>query len=375
MKNSVTILTTNRSGNILALSIVIIFGLLAILRLYPFENDLLKILIEIDDWSRYAKNALEIKNAGILMSQPSGNYFSPAGFLYNYFIAACFYCFGENTVPVYILQNLLLGISVALTYWTFRDKMKPLTALVLLLTLFIFALLDVYKNYSFRLLSENLAIFTISAFVYCFSKGLEKNKLSLLLTSAVFMGLSILTRPNIFPFGVILLAIISFYFWKQKQNTLRNILLFASVLLASSSFLLIRNHLVCGSWTFLPTEGITFSQNFFNDDGPSITLYFKKILFFFGILSPLEPNYSWRPHWTMMWIGFFTYLYFRLRSKQKFDIWEVTLLLFILIYFGVLLLIAQVDSYGFRLIIPITFVVLPFSFMAVDRLITRHHNH
>nr|MBA3706377.1 glycosyltransferase family 39 protein [Bacteroidota bacterium] len=248
MENYILFFKKRSTGNILALLIILFFVCLSLIRLYPFENSLQKIVDGVDDWKLYACFALDIKHNGILMPSLYDNYYAPAGFLYNYFLALCFYLFGENTVPVFIIQNLLLGLSVAFIYMAFRNKMKALTSLLFLFTLFVFALFDVSKYYSFRLLSENLAIFTTSVFFFCFYKGLEKNKLSLQLLAAVFMGLTISTRPHTFPFGIILIVIVLFYFLKQEKVKILNVSLFVLLLGISASLLVIRNYLICGGW-------------------------------------------------------------------------------------------------------------------------------
>ncbi|MBC7865752.1 MAG: glycosyltransferase family 39 protein [Bacteroidia bacterium] len=368
MQKLLQLLSTKKTGNLLALLLIPAFALLAVFRLYPFENDIEKILTGPDDWSRYARLALDIKENGLLISKVSGEYFSPNGFLYNYFVAGCFKVFGMNVIPIYIIQNILLACSVCLVYFTFRNKMKPLTGLLFLFALALFGLLDVSKYYAFRLLSENLAIFTISAFFFCFVRGLEKGKLSLQLAAAFFMGLSVLTRPNLLPFLLILIVIIFFHYIKQKKAGITKLLLFLAVLVFSSSFLALRNYLVCGSFTFLPSEGLSFGTSFFKQPDLSVSLIFKKIIFFFGILSPLEPEYQIRPHWFIMWLGYFVYLFLRIREKLKFQTWEITVHAFIFSYFGLLLLIAEVGSYGFRYIVPATFIVLPFLFLAIDKL-------
>lgn len=369
MKNLFNILNTRKTGNIIAISIILIFTIFPLIRLYPFENTLNLILKGVDDWCRYARFASDIEHNGILMPSVKGNYFAPAGFMYNYFVALCFLVFGDNTVPVFIIQNLLLGLSVAFIYWCFRDKMQPLTGLAFLLTMSAFALLDMGKCYTFRLLSENLAVFLISVFFYCFIKGTEKSRVLLIMFSSFIMGLLILTRPNILLFGIVLIIIAVYYFIKQKKARVSNIFLFILILVLSSSFLAIRNHLVCGGWVFLPTEGIFFGVHFFRQDGFSFSYFIKKVLFCLGFLTPLEPAYLWRPHWTIMWIGYFIYIFFRIREKRNFEIWEITAHLFIFCYYILLLLIApKLGSYGFRLLVPAIFIILPFSFMALDKI-------
>jgi hypothetical protein len=130
---------------------------------------------------------------------------------------------------------------------------------------------------------------------------------------------------------------------------------------------MVRNHFVSGSWTLLPTEGISFAKDFVTLHDFSFSLYLKKMLFCFGLMSFLEPEIKTRPHWLLMWIGYFTYLFLRVKMIRRFEIWETTSHIFIFIYCGFLILVAQVSSYGFRMFIPVTFIILSFSFLAVDR--------
>lgn len=363
-------LNTRQTGNIFALSVLLIFAVLSLIRLYPFENTLKDNLNGGDDWNTYARYALDITHNGISMPSLNENYWAPASFLYNYFIALSFYLFGENDVPVFIIQNILLGLSVVFIFLTFRDKMKSLTSIAFFFTLFLFALVDVSKYYSFRLLSENLALFTMSAFFYCFIKGIEKNKLSLQILASVLLGLSVLIRPNVLPFEIIIVAIAFFHY---RKAGLHKFFLFILFLTASSSLLAIRNYYVTGSMVFLPTQGISFGSQLFSDHDFSARFFLNKIIFLFGFLTPLEPDFQWRPHWTMMWIGYFIYLFFRLRENKRFEIWEVTSHLYIFCYFSLLLFIApKLGSYGFRLLLPAIYIVLPFSFMSLDKLAERH---
>lgn len=369
MKRLFTILIARRTGNVFVALIILSFIILSLIRLYPYENTLNVILKEVDDWGIYARFGLDIKHNGILLPMINGDYDLPAGFLYNYFIALCFLVFGENIVPIYFIQSILLGFSVAFIYWAFREKMKPLTGIVFLFTLFFFALADVYKNYTFRLLSENLALFTISLFFLCFIKGLEKHKYSLQLWAAVLLGLSISIRPNIFPFGIILIVIMLYYFLKQKKQAFLKLILFAFLLGVSMSLLMIRNRIVSGCWTFFPTSAsASIINDLFQNPDFSLSYFGKKILFCFGFLSFLDPVYHLRFHWTIMWAGYFVYLLLRIRMNLKFEIWEIASHLFIISYIGLMILIAPIYMYGFRMLIPVTFIILPFSFMAWDRL-------
>ena len=368
MQNIFSFKNPEQRGNFLAMFIIAFFVVLSLIRLYPFHNDLSVIITSIDDWGRYARYALEIKNESLFIVSVNECYAVPAGFLYNYFVALCFYLFGENTIPVYFIQSLLLAFSIVFVYLAFRDKMQNTTSILMLLTLFMFALVDTYKYYSFQLLSENLAIFTISAFFLFFNKGIENNKLILQLAAAFLMGLTILIRPNILPFEIMLVILFIGYFLKHNLKKSR-LIIFLTVLILSSSLLLIRNYLVCKQLLFFPAITFSIFHDIFHQVDFSWMIYIKKALFIFGMLSPLEPEYHWRPHWTLMWIGYFIYLLYNVKNVAIMKLWEVTSHLFIFSYLLMLLFIVpDLGSYGFRFMIPVILIVLPFSFMGLDRL-------
>ncbi len=383
---------TKRTDTILAVSVVLLFVLLALIRLYPFNNTLPQIIADSgNDWSKYAANALDIKHNGLLIPGIEGTYEKPASFFYCYFLAICFSLFGEDNIPVYLLQNLMLGLSIFFIWLTFREKMRRIVSLVFLLALVVGALTDVSIYYTFRFLGENLALFSISVFFLLFKQGIEKNKLPALLLSALFLGVSVLTRPNIFLFAIILIVLLLFNGFKTQKA--KPLLLFVSVLVITSSFLAIRNYLVCDCIQIMPSQGMLFNMIAFHPVPSSVDLsqahtyfdsylqyflqepvlfimhYIKKVLFCFGFLNAVEPSYHWFPHWTLMWLGYFTYLFLIIRNKTNITLHEKAVHLFIFTYFASLVLIGQVENYGFRMLIPGNFFVLSFAFIGLEQVL------
>lgn len=386
-------MNAKRSNLILAFFVPLLFLVIALVRLYPFENTLPQIIADSgNDWSKYAANALDIKHNGILMPGIEGAYEKPASFFYCYFLAFCFFLFGENNIPVYLLQNLMLGLSIVFVWFTFRNKMSNIVSLGFLLALIVFGLTDVSIYYTFRFLGENLALFSLSVFFLLFLKGIEKNNLKALLISALFLGIAVLTRPNIFLFAIILIALLMLYGFKTQK--VKPLLLFVSVLVITSSFLAIRNYLVCHCIQIMPSQGMLFNMIAFHPIPTSVDVsavnsyfaaylqyflqepllfimhYLKKVLFCFGFLNAVVPSYHWFPHWTLMWLGYFTYLFFLVRNKTKTTLHEKAVHLFIFSYFASLILVGQVENYGFRMLIPGNFFVLSFAFIALDKLIS-----
>jgi 4-amino-4-deoxy-L-arabinose transferase-like glycosyltransferase len=384
---------TKRNDYILSVSVVLLFGLLALIRLYPFDNTLQQIIADSgNDWSKYAVNALDIKHNGLLMPGIEGAYEKPASFFYSYFLALCFFLFGENNVPVYLLQNLMLGLSIVFIWLTFREKMSRMISLIFLSALVIVALADVSIYYTFRFLGENLALFSLAVFFLLFKRATEKDKLPTMFISALFLGIAVLTRPNIFLFAIALIVPLLLYGFKTQK--VKPLLLFIFVLVLTSSFLAIRNYLVCHCIQLMPSQGMLFNmiafhpvpsavdvsqantyldaylQYFLQEPVLFIMHYVKKVLFCFGFLNAVEPTYHWFPHWTLMWLGYFTYLFLIVRNKTKTTLHEKAVHLFILTYFVSLVVVGQVENYGFRMLIPGNFFVLAFAFVALDKLIS-----
>jgi hypothetical protein len=275
-----------------------------------------------------------------------------------------------------------------------------------LVTASAFAVVDVSKYYTFRFLGENLALFTVALFFYLFIRGLDRNTLGLILAAAAVIGISVLIRPNLLVFALVVMLIAMRHFFATSRSSGAAIrsLLFIAVLVASMSFLAIRNHAVSGRWIFLPTQGT--SAGFLKESHPipaSVDLsglktntlyarlhvsrdvaayaefvrqqpilftsyYVQKIAFCLGFLPVFEPAYQYRPHWMLMWAGYFIYLWSRLRDSTKIQTWELTVLWFLPCYYSVLVLTAPVGNYGFRMLIPATNIVLACAFLAVDRL-------
>jgi 4-amino-4-deoxy-L-arabinose transferase-like glycosyltransferase len=385
-------MSAKRNNFILAFSVPLLFLLIAFFRLYPFQNTLLQIVADTgNDWSKYAANALDIKHNGLLMPGIEGAYEKPASFFYCYFLALSFFLFGENNVPVYLLQNLMLGLSIIFIWLTFREKMSRIVSHVFLFALVIVGLTDVSIYYTFRFLGENLALFSLSVFFLLFKRGMGKDKLPALLVSALFLGIAVLTRPNILLFAIALIVLLLLYGFKTQK--VKPLLLFVAVLVITSSFLTIRNYLVCHCIQIMPSQGMLFNMIAFHPVPASVDLshavtyfdaylqyflqqpvlfimhYVKKILFCFGFMNAVVPTYHWFPHWTLMWLGYFTYLFLLLRNKTKTELPEKTVHLFIITYFVSLVLVGQVENYGFRMLIPGNFFVLAFAFLTLDKII------
>lgn len=359
---------------VLILLSALIFLLPALYKINLHDFSIDQLIVGIDDWNRYARHAIDINENGLLISNDSGNYLIPAGFLYNYFIALCFELFGENPAFVYCMQSALLGTTIALSYFIFRDFLKPKTGWLLLIALIVLGYLDIYLNYSFRLLSENLAIFTIMLFFLFLKKMLFFNTNRLQVLTGTLLGISQLTRPNIILFSIIFLCFLIVLCVKNRKNIKKYWLVLISYSIVIS-LLPLRNFIVTGDLFFLPADGnfldymtransTSTGDSFFN----FLKYYFDKLIFCLGYLPILEAKYQIRPHWFIMWAGFMIKIFFLVVRPIKIKWFELSLFSFVITFYLILILIAPISNYGFRFVTPALFIVLGISFMGYEQL-------
>lgn len=146
---------------------------------------------------------------GLLLWRVEGNYVQPPGFLYSYYVALVFALAGSGWGAVYLVQAVLLGVSVGLVYAVFCPGAGPRLRALLLAGLLAFAYLDVFKHYTFRLLSKNLALVLVALFFYQLKGWLGRAgpaRAAAALCGAT-LGPALLTRPNLVFFALLLVVL------------------------------------------------------------------------------------------------------------------------------------------------------------------------
>jgi hypothetical protein len=350
--------------------VVMVFPLMMINHLSVYHYSIDNLLNGVDDWNYYARYSIDIYKNGLSIPSLKSNYIAPAGFLYNYFLASIFYLFGPNLDFVFLIHSLLLSLTVYFTYRTFADGFGNIKKIIFLSALMLFAYYDVFEKYTFLLLSENLAIFLITIFFYFFKKAIDKESLKSLCLAAFFLGISVLTRPNIFPFTIMLLVLLLLVQIKNKISS-KNVIFFCVLFLIVLTPLFIRNYWVTGSIKFLPTKGDFFDylvREYSNHSTSGIIsfllIYIKKVLYIFGFLSVLDPIYKFRLHWFIIWFMYIVYLYNYIifKIKNDFILWEIVMNIYVASFYAILILLTQIQVYGFRFILPGLFILIGLAF-------------
>ena len=211
-------------------AILVVFGAIALIRCVSIDKTFQELAAGFEnDWNYYAKYAKDIKDNGLLIPGITSNYVIPAGFFYNYFLAFCITIFGEQLAPIFVFQSVLLAISIIFIFNFFKDKLREEEYVWFLSGAIIIALVDIFRHYSFLLLSENLAVFTVSGFFMFYKWATKNNELRNYLLAAVFLGVSVLTRPTIYPFVSVLIILLVMNAYKHPQSRYVKILFLAIV--------------------------------------------------------------------------------------------------------------------------------------------------
>lgn len=361
----------------LALMVPLLFLALAVVRAYPFVDDVSAANSAGDDWLTYKTLALSVVNGGLAMPGASGPYAAiPHGFLYVYFIAFLFSLFGANSAYVYVVQSFLCGISVSLTYAAVKRKFSPAVGLLFLVALVGLMYVDVYRAISFRLLSENL-YFPLSAaalyFVLPLFDATLKRKQTYSFLAGLALGLIVLTRPS-FILSVAAVLSVIFVHSRMRGVTLRVPLAGALGGIVGVSGNLIRDYLASGRATFAIVSDTRDWIRIWNL--PDVTFaqaLASRVMFATGIPQLLNSSYHRATHWMILWVAFSIYLPWKLLTKRSVRAWEVVLYAYVLCYILPVIAVADIFSYGGRMVSTILPVLLILCFCLVEEVVSNKH--
>ncbi len=368
--NSTKSLTTNRAIYLGTLGLLCVFLLLSCYRAYPYVDNVSEARSAGNDWLTYKLNALNILHEGLTMPGVDRNYHLPGGFLYNYFIAAVFALCGENSQYVYIVQAVLLALSIGLTVLAFKPFLTQKTVAVYFVTLTLVTFIDVFVFYTFRLLSENLVLFLLPVFYFLILRTFKRQSVLLASLAGAVLGLCVLNRQNLILLAPATATLLFIYLKGQTGRTLvSSIFLVCFCLIVA--LLPLRNYEVTGE-TSIPFIRYSAERLISNPEINNLTanespsrnalaifdFYARRILFCAGLTVVLKlPAYWLKPHWMLMWLGAFIYIR-RLLKRRCLEFWEAFALVFILMYLAPLLAIANINTYGVRMVLPVIPVVL-----------------
>jgi len=303
-----------------------------------------------DDWWTYHRYAVSVLRDGLSMPVVEGPYMRPGGFGYVYFVAACYAMFGIRSRAVYVVQTFLLAAAVLGFVHAFRRRLSSFYLLAYGLLLVVFVSLDTFRFYTFRLLSENLLIVLLAALFIAFDRLLSTGSRAAAAAAGLLCGACFLTRPNtvlIAPAWALLLVV-----RKRDRRSIAHAAILVTGLAVMAALIAWRDHVATGGFDL---RVLTTTQDWLRP--ASFSLYGRRILYVFGYLHGLVPEFgSWR-HWYAAWAGVLLLLVQSVRRREIDDL-DLAALVFLAAYYSPLIAVADIANYGIRMLTPAMPVVL-----------------
>jgi 4-amino-4-deoxy-L-arabinose transferase-like glycosyltransferase len=313
--------------------------------LFPLAND---VGPSGDDWGSYHRFAVSVLNGGMSMPAVQGPYTRPGGFGYVYFVAAVYKFFGVRSEAVYLVQTFLLALSVLGFVHAFRRRLTPFYLLAYGLLVIVFAYLDHFRFYTFRLLSENLLIFLLAPLFIAFERLLSRGSRLAAAATGLLAGACFLVRPNTL-FLAPAWALLLLYRKRDRRTITNGAILIAGVVLMAG-LILWRNYAVTATFDLrmLTTRMDWVHPSSISDAFP---FYARRILYLLGYLHGLVPEFGSLRHWYAAWAGVLLLVGWCLRNRQIDDL-DLAAFVFLAAYYGPLIAVADITNYGIRHLTP-----------------------
>ena len=313
--------------------------------LFPLVND---VVPSGDDWWSYHRFAVSVLDGGMSMPAVQGSYTRPGGFGYVYFVAAVYKFFGVRSGAVYLIQTFLLALSVLGFVHAFRRRLTPFYLLAYGLLAIVFAYLDHFRFYTFQLLSENLLIFLLAPLFIAFERLLSSGSRLAAAAAGLLAGACFLVRPNtlfVAPAWALLLL-----YRKRDRRTITNGVILIAAAVVMAGLILWRDYAATAT---LDLRVLTTRQDWLHPLSVSdaFPFYGWRILYVLGYLHGLIPEFGsfWR--WYAAWAGVLLLVGWCLRNRHIDDL-DLAALVFLAVYYGPLIAVADITNYGIRMLTP-----------------------
>jgi len=192
--------------------------------------------------------------------------------LYPYFLGLLYAITGISISAVMIVQHLIGLATGWIIYRTAREMFSYTTAV---LSLMIYTVTPVFIYFEGQLLLDFLILpLSMTAMLFGF-RAIKRSTFLDAGLSALFFGLSALTRPNVLVFVPVIVLIIGFYLNKSiglKRSFLR-VALFCLVIVLTIAPVTIRNYIMSGDVTLISSQG---GINFYlgnNEEADGVSAY------------------------------------------------------------------------------------------------------
>lgn len=367
---------TLRSRAIIALlfGYPLLFAVLGLVRAWPFVDDVPLLVAPQDDWESYKLYAHSILREGFGIPVVQGQYGSqaltgvPRAFLYNYFLAGLFLVFGESSAPVYVVQSALLGLSITLLGLALRRRITGGALLAFLVAAGAFAYADFFRILTFRLLSENLYLPLLAAFLLLLLSARDERSASKAAIAGLLLGALVLTRP-----AALGAAAATLFLWAflEARATPRRLRVPAIALLACAltiSLLPVRDLAVSGT---MGIEILTSREGVLDAPSDRAGLpesLVRRGLFTLGFANAMIEEYRPRPQWVLPWLGLLGYVSLRRTRERAPPPWVMLWAMFLAAYVLPATFVGPVHGYGGRSVSIALPLVIPFGAIWIDEL-------
>lgn len=216
------------------------------------------------DYDTFAMHILKYHEFSIFLGKPSA--LRPP--LYPFSLSIVYLIFGHSYPAVRIVQALLSALSCYILYLTAKEILNEQSAFI---SAWIFSFYPGAIYLCGRLLSETLFILLfLSVFYFLFKK---KN----VYLAGIFLGLSILTRPNVLAF-LPFLYIWFLFMLSKKELLIQGSIVIVEILIITSPWI-IRNYKIYHRFVLISTQGgwTFFACNNSSADGGYTSGSLKKI--------------------------------------------------------------------------------------------------
>src|SRR5258708_26739698 len=319
--------------------------------LFPLAND---VGPSGDDWWSYHRFAVSVLSGGMSMPAVQGAYTRPGGFGYVYFVAAVYAFLGVRSQAVYLIQTFLLGLSALGFVHAFRRRLTPLYLLVYGLLVIVFAYLDHFRFYTFRLLSENLLIFLLAPLFIAFERLLSKGSWLAAASTGLLAGAWFLVRPNTL-FLAPAWALLLLYRKRDRPTIINGAILISGVVLMAG-LIIWRDYAVTSTFDL---RVLTTQQDWLHPSsiGTAFPFYGLRSLYALGYLHGLIPEIGSLRHCYAAWAGVLLLMGWFLRNRPG-DAPPLAAFFFPAAYYGPLIAVADIANYGIRMLTPAMPIVL-----------------
>lgn len=315
-----------------------------------------------DDWTHYHKHAVDVLENGLSIPSLPKAYTTPAGFLYIYSVAFIYRLFGVNPGAVYLAQSALLGFSVWLLFLAFGRGLSPSGKTALLCMLVVYAFFDVQRPYTGRLLSENLAIWEVALFFNLLLWGYADNRSWARVASLAWLGVLYLTRPNFLPFAAACPIWLGIWHHGRGKAPYWEFALGLILMFFIVNLMGLRNYMAAGHWSVIPPLAWNQAVDvhlptpwyWLSHPGEVAWSMVIRTLYAAGFMPLLVKEFSYRPHWWVLWLACLIVAVKRWRQTKPFSLEEKGLMLYIITVMGPIILVGYLTGYGFRFLVPVT---------------------